>query len=216
MPPKATPPNPPEPPAAPAPAAEPAQPTESHAEKLHRALSVEVETLRQQLAQVPDSEALAALQQKASKFDQLSQQLPAWEQQLQQLHRQEVATLQAQHQQSQQELAAARLDAAAAAAFGQAQGRTELWQEFRAMVGGRLTAAPDGSPLLDGEPLGKRFKAQVDADPHGALAIFARPQFGSGSGSRSARDGRAVPGQKLSLASGKEALLRAGFGGGAA
>jgi hypothetical protein len=199
--PQPTPPNPP--------AAEP-----SHTEKIHKAQSVELERLRAQMADLPDAETLAGLKAKAEKFDQISQQLPQWQQALQQLHQQELAQLQAQHQTAQQQLQAARLDAAGAAVFGQAGGRSELWGEFKGMVGSRLTAGPDGAPLLDGEPLGEKFQALVDADPHSILAAFARPRYGSGSGSRGSRDGRAVPGQALSLRDGKSALFAQGFGGG--
>jgi hypothetical protein len=201
--PQATPPNLPTPPAAPEP---------THAERLHKALSIEVQALREQLASVPDADTLAQLQAKAERFDQISQQLPQWQQQLGQLHAREVAQLQAQHHAAQQDLAAAKLDAAGAAAFGQAGGRSELWSEFRAMLGGRLSAGPDGAPFLDGEPLGQRFQALVEADPHAVLAAFARPRFGSGSGARASRDGRAVSGQSLSISDGKSRLFAAGFG----
>lgn len=71
-------------------------------------------------------------------------------------------------------------------------------------------------PMLVGEPLGQRFKALVEGDPHGILAASARPRYGYGSGARSSRDGRGMPGSRYSLADGKETLMGAAFGGGAA
>lgn len=200
--PQATPPNP-----------APAEP--SHTERLHKAQSVELERLRAQMADLPDAEALAALKAKAEKFDQISQQLPQWQQQLSQLHQQEVAQLQAQHQTAQQQLQAAKFDVAAAGEFSRAGGLMEHWREFANMMGSRLTAGPDGAPLLDGQPLGDAFKTMVANDPHSILSAFARPRYGSGSGARAGRDGRAVSGQNLSLKNtSKSDLFAQAFGGG--
>jgi len=209
-------PTPPNPAPDPAPQATPPQaPEPSHAEKLHRALSVEVEQLRQQVAAVPDAEALAELRQKAEKFDQIAQQLPQWQQQLSALHQQELTTLQQQHQTAQVELQQARFTLAAAAEFARGGGLSEHFDAFRGMVGPRLTAGPDGAPLLDGEPLGKRFAELVEGDRHSLLAAMARPKLGSGSGARGSRDGRAAPGSNLSLkTTSKRDLFAAGFGGG--
>jgi hypothetical protein len=52
---------------------------------------------------------------------------------------------------------------------------------------------------------------QQHNDP--VLGTLFKPAYGSGSGARGSRDGRAVPGQALSLSTPKSELFAAGFGG---
>lgn len=207
-------PQPPRPPAEPAdaPAAEQqAAPEASHAERLYRAQSVELETLRRRLEDVPDPDTLATLRDKAQRFDELSSQLPQWKEQLAATFQAEQAALRQRAQEQEQQLEAARFETTASGEFARAGGRAEVWGEFRAMVGDRLQRGEDGAVLLDGQPFGQRF-AELVGDPYGITASFARPAYGSGSGGRSARDGRAIPARGMSLRDGKAELFKAGFG----
>jgi len=210
------PPTPPQQPPAEAPSSpqEPQQqaPEPSHVERQYRAVSVELEALRRRLEDVPDPEALAAIQEKARRFDELSQQLPQWQQQLQASFEAEQLALRQRAEQREAELASARFEAAAAAAFSKADGRSELWAEFHRIVSDRLERDDDGEILLDGQPFGERFE-QLAADPGNIMSSFRRPRFGSGSGGRSSRDGRTMPGRGLSLKDGKSRLFQAAFGG---
>jgi hypothetical protein len=156
---------------------------------------------------------LEDLRSRASRFDAISQELPQWREQVQGLHEQEMAALRQQAEQQAAALEQTRFENGARDAYIRAGGRAELFADFLRLARERLDQAPDGSVLLDGQDFRSGFEAAV-ADPLTVMASFAKPRMGSGGGARSARDGRAVAGQKLSLAAGKSALFAAGFGGG--
>jgi hypothetical protein len=195
--PQATPPNPP-----------PAEP--SHEERLFRSTAQELALLKEQLQGMPTPDELEDLRSRASRFDELKAELPEWRRQLEELHGQQVQQLQQQTQAQAEELEAARFTDAARDAYIRAGGIEGLFKDFHRLAGDRLSKGPGGEVLLDGQPFREGFEAAV-SDPLTVMGSFARPRLGSGSGARGSRDGRAVPGQNLSLGMGRDALMRAAF-----
>jgi hypothetical protein len=193
MAPKLTP-TPPEPPASPAapttpePAAAPAGREESHAEKLYRAQSVELESLRRQLEGVPDADSLAELKCKAERFDQLANELPSWREKLASTFEGETLALKAQLEQQQAQLTTAQRETEALKAFVASGGNARHWPELLRLLGdhiqtddsGVLVCTATGNP----QPISEAFKAMAD-DTGSVLPAFWHPQFGTGSGGRS-------------------------------
>jgi hypothetical protein len=103
-------------------------------------------------------------------------------------------------------------------------GATTFFDLWFSMKGNSLKFADDGSLIVvdsDGEQLRDAetrlpvspvdWVKQQHADP--VLGSLFKPAYGSGSGGRSARDGRAVPGQKLDIKNtAKSDLFAAAFG----
>lgn len=103
-------------------------------------------------------------------------------------------------------------------------GTTSFFDLWFAMKGGSLryddsgqlmVVDGQGDPLLDSET-GKRVNIKDWVKTHHndpVLGALFKPAYGSGSGARSTRDGRALPGQKLSIKDPKSSLFEAAFGG---
>jgi hypothetical protein len=213
---KPTPPSKPSEPAAPTapePAAAPAGREESHAEKLYRAQSVELEALRRQLEAVPDADSLATIRAKAEQFDQLAGQLPEWRQKLSTTFEAEQQALRQQVEQQQKALTAKERETTAMKSFLASGGRGEHWNEFHRLIRDHLQPGEDGELLCtvtgESQPLEKALKA-LSQDAGSIWPSFFRPAFGSGSGAKSVMGGRAMPGPNLHGLSTSD-KFRAGF-----
>jgi hypothetical protein len=192
----------------------PAGREESHAEKLYRAQSVELEALRRQLESLPDADSLATFRAKAEQFDQLAGELPKWRESLAATFQGEQAALRQQLEAQQQQLSAKARETAALQSFIAAGGEPKHFAAFHQLIADHLQPGEDGQLLCnatgESQPLEKALKA-LSEDAGSIWPSFFRPAFGTGSGARPTVPQRPPMGNNFRNLS-KEDKFRVGFG----
>ena len=159
------------------------------ASRLLRAQSAELAALRKRLEGVPDPEDLAALRQKAERFDALSQTLPQLQQQVAGLFRQQQAAVDAQ-----------RLQTAISAAFVEAGGLPAWSAPFAELHVQKASLDSSGQVVMSGTDGTPKPIAQVleQLRVDGQWSHTFKPMYGSGSGMTPAHDPRIAHGPDLS------------------
>lgn len=188
-------------------------PRATAADRLLRAQAAELEALRSQMASLPDPDTLVQWRSKAEQFDSLAAELPTWREQLQSAHQQERQQLQQQIQQHEAHVAATTLESELQREFMAAGGNPVHFSMWRELYGskyaqrsedGSIVSIENGQPV----PLADVLRAQR-TDP--LFGVLYHPQYGSGSGSRPARDVRVQNTADIQGMS-KSQLFRSAFG----